>query len=338
LELELVLEGLAEAWPEPARLGKLDWARPLRFLGLRGDVLVWSWEDRFSCLLSWCEDRRLRLLLRGGVRAARSWENKTLRLLRRLLSISGAKMWREFLEVRDGRTAARFARRYGPLGLCPHGRPVGHFQWHDFCRDGPGCCRTWDVFSSSRAWRMWMEKLEHWLLWAEALRSVLTVAYEADLGEVSEGAVQALLASFRGLDDQWSRLSLEAVHHYPEFARAVVLWWLEESLLSRVHLWLKLSPTGDGRLGLQLLLAGFPNGLARIGLQMAAVLCGGQERLAVCAGCGQVKPVAPAARPPRRDCRFFCPECREEGVPARIHAREYRRRKRLREEGPNGQA
>jgi hypothetical protein len=233
----------------------------------------------------------------------------------------------EFLRLTDAPDAAilRFAKRWGPLGLCKHGFPSGHpgLYWpsrpleahacpHD-PRIGDSCRCTPRGFFEGREW----EPLAEWRVWSRRVRA--TLEYIAALQQDKVPSEAAWRTAFL-LGD------VPTAPGYPELPRTVAAargelqyylgYWLSAAAV-RLFVDVGRRPTltwGSnenpvfGALAIQL-----------------ALIATGKWGLALCDGCGASYP---PSRHPRPNTRHYCLACRDRQVPQRDAARAYRAKRR----------
>lgn len=188
-----------------------------------------------------------------------------------------------FIRIKTPDDILRFARRYGPLGLCKHGLPPMHRgSWYqDVITDGElsGVIYTgeWNPAggASERGWcrPCGNEPIEQWLVYSRLALSYLNFAASFKLNEVeiltSIGKLFLVDGINEWLGDAGIRLELN--------------WDSQEPILIL---------TGGGIFG-------------ALGVQMLMAVT--KNTLTVCSGCG--KPYLRKARKPKRGERNFCRDC-----------------------------
>lgn len=186
-----------------------------------------------------------------------------------------------------------YARRYGLLLLCEHGRPWTHTL--PYC---PAVCHREG------------EPVEAWFQLARRLRALLAVAAALREGKTSRDADFELAFGFEWPgDERWplldqSELAAATNELLEEFGATIELIW---------------PPDAQGP---QLAVAA--HGLARNLARQTAFFVVDSRGLWVCTGCG--RPYRPERKP--RSENHYCPSCREDGTAARDRKRRQRARKR----------
>ena len=242
---------------------------------------------------------------------------------------------REFTELTDGpsetfpQRVLNFAKAWGPLGICRHGKPSGH---------DPDCWplgtfQGWDDEEGNPYW----EPIEAWHRYSRQLDALLSVAVELQQGrpgrredwDTMNGAEPYRTDLYRshglrGLRD-------EPRHGQPGMTsrpgRVEVTYWAPPATATSAEdqrLWLALAldkwliygevrpqshwlPT-ESSVGIRLAYHGLPGVLA---VQLAATLTS-PRGLYRCVGCHRAFIPAPAKRRPRRGTRPWCgrsPDC-----------------------------
>jgi hypothetical protein len=224
-----------------------------------------------------------------------------------------------FVELADASAVSirNYARTWGPLGICSHGRPCSHSAFTSR-RNVPGDppCRPlgWDGEGG-------LEPVEAWRAYARRAGAILRAAERLRSGRVLE------------LED-WKTLRAPSPVGPTPPRKATKLGWL--LLLSTLNAWLvdgdvrpQVLPSAnrpDFRLGLRL---GTPWWMGEpswplfgaIGLALARAVTLASPMW--CDGCGKM--YAPS-RAPRSGERHYCATCRRKGIPLRDAQRARRAR------------
>ncbi|MEW6143366.1 MAG: hypothetical protein AB1597_09500 [Chloroflexota bacterium] len=205
-----------------------------------------------------------------------------------------------FVRIKTDDDILRFARRYGPLGLCKHGLPPMHRgSWYrDVIQDGELVevirMDEWEprLGGSERGWcpPVSPEPIKKWLEYSSLALSYLTLA-----------------ASFKR-----DKVELKGIGKF--FLRDGINEWLGDAGIKLELTWDSQEPTLTltgggifGALGVQLLTAVTAN------------------TLAVCSGCG--KPYLRGVRKPKPGQRNFCSNCRSR-VADRLRQRDLQKKRR----------
>jgi len=231
--------------------------------------------------------------------------------------IESARVLDEFIQLSTPADVARFARHYGPLGLCKHGLPAGHplssdspllaFDLRRLSDPSPSC--SWASSEPVAAWQA---------LAARACRLLEHAAAVRVRRRFTPGPeVQAWLDSLRdspAFDDlrEPRRIVTEEIN-----------WWL-----AAVGIGVRI--TLQGRNFIPRLWGHAQGILGVIAVQLLAALTGA-ESVAMCDGCGQPYQ---GKRPPSKGKqvgpnlarRNFCAACKAAGVPHRFAARDWYRK------------
>lgn len=258
-------------------------------------------------------------------------------------------------ESRD-RDIVRFAKRWGPLGVCPDcPLPIGH---PESLQDRSWCRQPTRVGCRRRSPRLLAEDLVEpasaWRLYARRARSILRAAAAwhrdqskekvwstwLELGKACEGS--PMLETFHHFvtahKDRACRARAEPTpmrgtlcsstrHRRCEHCSMPICWTPQVHTLELgdvVDEWLEMANT---RVRIYwpweppLLRIGGENGLlAELGIQLAVATTRG-DNLAICTECGVA--YSPT-RKPRAGQRTFCKPCREAGAPQMHASRTYR--------------
>ena len=165
------------------------------------------------------------------------------------------------------------------------------------------------------------EPLELWRHYARQARALLNIAarlHRDEPGELAEW--QAVYARQPLMDQaQLEKLAGAPVESQRFFVEMAVNEWLKMASVQPEFQWRYGSP--------RITLSGaglFP----ALALQLMAAIAR-TDGLALCTGCGS--PYTPKRRP-RTGTRHYCQECRDAGVPQRDAARDYRARRRARDD------
>jgi hypothetical protein len=217
----------------------------------------------------------------------------------------------------------RFAKRWGPLGLCEHGFPASHpgdywptrpVEFHP-CPDRPTigehhrCIRR--GYHEDARW----EPITEWRQWTKLAKATLEFVVSLQQPKVPPiemwGAMCALEGSPTGSGfPGWPRTRENA----QAYLAMMIGYWLRAANL-------QLSVEIGQRAGITW--GSLENPVfGAIAMQLALV-ASGKWGLAICSGCGTS--YAPS-RQPREKTRHYCLACSENGVPKRDASRAYRRR------------
>lgn len=229
-------------------------------------------------------------------------------LLRKFLGLTGGRHGPKTLEEFTSKRADRvlkFARTYGPLHVCDeHSLPITHAVGF-----GRRSCHEQNP-----------EPLSVWWDYARKVDAVVRLA-----GRLRDGK--------RGSDEQWGTLLDRAPEEVREARRAGGLSNERADLARWVEWWLNLAAFrsglrwGQGEEPRLVLLDPSTSPVplfAALARQLVLTVCGAAD-VEQCDGCG--RPYQPARRP-RAGENHYCPNCRENGIPARDAMRRYRRRER----------
>ena len=215
-----------------------------------------------------------------------------------------------FVRIRDGKDIVRFARRYGVLGICEHGRPAAHSRACD---------------PLGREEYRWWDPIDRWLAYVAQARAILDIAAKL----YREKPVKP--ADWQPLDELVSWLYPEGFSHEiqdhptwnnPRFQRAhvsvAVAAWVDLADARPRLTWRDEKPSillrPDRRV--------WTFGVLAVQLMMAV---GRAHAIALCDGCGQ--PYLRLNRAPQRGRPNYCPECRGK-VAAMLRKRAQRARKK----------
>lgn len=233
----------------------------------------------------------------------------------------------------DTEAVARYAQRWGVLGLCEkHGLPETHpldLDWYlhrPLQGGGAGPCPY--AKATERSW--WYEAADAWQELARQGAAILTLAVGLHEGDTGDPAVWELLPDYP--------VEIVRSHSEPAYVTFRRIWTptptappqdLEEGrrvLAMHVDLWLHLGQVRnrlrwdgpDPTLELQ------PHGLfGALAMQLASRVTG-RAAVAICSNCQM--PYEPE-RKPNPNQRRYCPACREARVPQRDAKRDLRARK-----------
>jgi hypothetical protein len=207
----------------------------------------------------------------------------------------------------------QFARRYGPLALCDHGKPATH----NWTAEKPGCY--------PKDWQQGIcrEPLERWFYYVREARATLLIA--AALHQVEGGpedAWQVLLERYEGDD-----MTLAVAQRAKDSAAG------RQSLVCEaVNSWLALA---NARFSLGWKDGKKPNLSLRgttftvLATQMMFAIARA-HRLAICDACSH--PYLREGRAPQSGRLNFCSKCSGTKMANTIRQQAYRKRKRLRDE------
>lgn len=193
----------------------------------------------------------------------------------------------------------QFARRYGPLGICPHGLPDSH---------DPGCRPV--GWQDGRC----HESLKEWRFYSRQTLALL---------KITAGLTRDQLPSA----DDWQAVYERSEQTAPWWTRGVEV---ERSAVEDVLQ--EMLALGSPRLtatwkpGCRPALEIEPGGLFGAIAIQTCLRAAQSDSLARCDGC--TRWFTPPKRKPKAGQRAFCPECRDSGAPARIARRDYLERKR----------
>lgn len=207
-----------------------------------------------------------------------------------------------FVRLKRPEDVLRFARRYGPLGLCKHGLPPMHRgSWYrDVIKDGELVevihTGEWEprLGGSERGWcpPVSPEPIKKWLVLSELALSHVNLAASLKTGTIRElkGFAKLFLMDRvnEWLGDAGVRLELNWDKHEPV-----------------------LTLTGGGAFG-------------ALGVQLLTAVTA--NTLAVCSGCG--KPYLRMTRRPKAGQRNFCGTCVSNGIPNRLRQRDLQKRRK----------
>jgi hypothetical protein len=218
-----------------------------------------------------------------------------------------------------------FARRWGVLMICEHGKPAGHSFPRELLTDalnGPeksGWC-------TPRGWpdECW-EPLGAWYMLAREARAMLNVAAALHTQQPAKRGDWHMLVYRTWCGPEGGDPTLDMLNQprYAAGARA----WVEDSV-NRWVAWAAVQPRliWSGRSSPTIDFEGCGLFGALAAQILAAVNTGGWM---FCSGCG--KSYDPGPRRPNPKRRSYCPACREHGVPHRDAMRDLRRRQDPRE-------
>jgi len=221
-----------------------------------------------------------------------------------------------FLRIRDARGVLRFARRYGPLGICEHGLPASHNP------PPPAAIHSRTVWWCSPLGR---DPLDRWYYFAGLARAVIAIA--ADLRQNKPGSVadwRTIFAEAPGPDyvdgaDDWRASLVEHLASSVEAGRRclsdVLLGWLDLGNVRPALDW----PVANAAPSLSLI----GNTFGVLGVQLLFAVAAAHS-LAICSGCST--PYLRKSKP-RSDRRNFCAMCGAT-VASRLRQRDYRARMR----------
>lgn len=193
----------------------------------------------------------------------------------------------------------QFARRYGPLGICPHGLPSSHDAncrpagWQD------GLCR---------------ETLSDWRFYSAHAVAVLKVAAALTRDQLPAPA-------------DWQTIYQRSGRKAP--------WWTRDIGVERENVadvLQEMLSHGSPRLtavwnpGCRPALEIAPGGLYGVIAIQVCLRAAQTDGLARCDSCACW--FTPPQRKPKAGQRTFCPDCRASGAPARFARRDYLERKR----------
>lgn len=212
-----------------------------------------------------------------------------------------------FVRIKIPEQILSFAQRYGPLGLCKHGRPPMH-RGRDQERRWCSPCGN--------------ESLKRWLDYVELARSCLNFTATID---VDPNKIKIPAKYFK-------RIVSNQPKNIPDYKMVSALgfgkWlvvdiineWLGDAGVWPMLNWDSKEPT--------LILSG--GGIfGALGIQLLSAMT--RSNLAVCSGCGM--PYIRKLRKPQRGKRNFCPECGET-VSNKLRQRDHRKRKNEKEAKP----
>ncbi len=210
----------------------------------------------------------------------------------------------DFVRIKTPDDILRFARRYGPLGLCKHGLPPMHrgSRYRDEFINGNlvGVTDTgeWNPAGRERGWcpPSGNEPIEKWLHYSKLALSYINGAavLKIDTGKSMKGIRQIFLQDGvnEWLDDAGIRLELN--------------WSGSEPVLTLI---------GGGVFG-------------ALGVQLLSAVTA--NNLSICSGCRI--PYLRKGRKPQSGRRNFCPECGDD-VANKLRVREWREKNQ--KEGKN---
>jgi len=231
-------------------------------------------------------------------------------------------------EGSDG-TILRFAKRWGPLGLCVHGFPAGHpaSYWPTRAAEAHPCPHNQTVVDVHQCTprgthedEQW-EPLSEWRAWAARAKAILECVARLQEDRVPSESAQRLafdiapdyeaLPPTRTASQVKVALATaksELTYYLNAWLRAASVRPFVESAPRITVTWGSSANPVFGALAIQLML-----------------VATGAWGLAVCNGCGDTYM---PSRQPKPHTRHYCPTCNEDGVPLRDAARAYRARQR----------
>lgn len=246
-------------------------------------------------------------LLLGSRPAHRDWQRPTeIELFRGRIRWSAAQKYRRtradgsmlerFVSLPSGTDAAivRFARRYGPLGLCAHGAPASH---------SPHCRPVCD------------ESLEDWRFYSRSALAMLRIGAAIALERLPDAADwQALYKKSGRVAPWWHR----DINTEKSALEDVLNEWLSYAM-PRFEVNWPLTP--HSRPALEMAPAGMAGALV---LQLV-LRVGRKDTMAACDNCGALYS---SQRAPKTGQRHFCPDCRRNKIPEKYAHADYRAAKK----------
>jgi len=204
-----------------------------------------------------------------------------------------------------------YARKWGTLRICRHGKPAPHIEPPSIQRAGKTPKIPWCEPRQNRDGD-YLEPLSAWVNYSNQVSAMINIAAAIHRGRHGEAKDWKVLN--HGGNPRWRRKQSPA-----EDARhlsAMLQYWLNISRARPLVAWSGKdvdvglgSETLFGNLAIQLML-----------------LISKSEGIVFCDGCS--KPYTPTLRRPKTGQRSFCQECRARRVPKRMADRDYRARKR----------
>lgn len=225
-------------------------------------------------------------------------------------TVNPAGMLDFFLRIKDGPGVARFAERFGVLGICKHGRAEG--AWlppvHAKLAGASGMC--WPERADGDRFR---EPVDGWLGYVRLARAILSLSAVGitKAGEDWEALHNEAVKGLAG----WRALSKDQ-----RITMAKAPAFVDANVSIAVNLWLIMGQVrpilaGTGRQS-SFQLEGSTFGT--VGAQLMIAVSRAHD-LAVCSGCGET--YFRRGRRPQPGQRNFCPACKDSGVDARIRQR-----------------
>lgn len=184
----------------------------------------------------------------------------------------------------------RFAKRWGPLGLCEHGKPCTH----------KSKCRPREVK------HVYSEPISGWQEYVKKFEAAVGVAYSNKQKEKCTPKEWHLIG---GDGDKWSVSAQES-----KLAETVNTWLHDGDVRPQVKLGEKPLPYIQAGLG------GYPL-FGTLAWLLAEYIFSGRK-LAFCFGC--LRPFHPKKKAPKSGQKSWCPKCKEDGTQNRISQREHR--------------
>ena len=299
---------------------------------LEGDALVWEPKAPTPAEL---KDRET-IWMRGE--PMRGWPGARGGALPDVSRMRGALERFVALEHEKPAAVRTFAQRYGVLGLCQHGLPMGH-EYHPRRRQASEECRftrrepiaIWHRFSREvgALYRLG-QALKHG---ARGDLADWRTAWETSRARQAAGRGVPLLplpeaapgrtdheddAAFKDAHARAVNEEPRAIQASSETRRRAALEQHVSAILDDAAV--RVAFRWD-RVGPRLAIVG-TGALAPVGLQLGAML-GGSAGVAVCAGCGQF--FERKGGPPRRaSARVYCATCRASGVAKRLAHRRWK--------------
>lgn len=210
-----------------------------------------------------------------------------------------------FIALRDAspRMIGSFARRAGMLEL--HDNPI---QW---------------AAGKPLPPQDWYESVDDWRMWSAALWAALDIAAHLKAGKRPPASDwQRLFRPAPTYLNSLGRIDPDSAPHWPPSADASILQE-QVNVFAEIG---KVQPILDFKRGI---IRYRVRGLLGALVLQVLLIAAGAESWVICSGCGG--PYQPEQRAPKSGQRSFCPACRQQGVPERIAARDYRLRLQLRE-------
>jgi hypothetical protein len=227
-------------------------------------------------------------------------------------------MLEAFLGIGGGRGVLRFARRYGPLELCAtHGAPR---------------CWVQDCRNAAAAETVHEERVDVWLHHMRLARAYLTLAARLRQGNPGSDDEWLALLTPWGQQSLLQELKDEREEQRALATRRSVLAVFLNEWLGCAQMtpalrwgWLNQRPPAARDEPVLELAGGTFGALA---LQLAGAIAGAD--LTLCDGCQRL--YMREGRRPQAGRRNFCTDCVDEGIPERLRARDYRARRRAKED------
>jgi hypothetical protein len=236
----------------------------------------------------------------------------------------------------------RFARRWGRLGLCPHGIPEQNSnvipgKYHD--GTWRGTCPLLGICDHRQEFP---EPLDTWVALTRRAKAILRLTTEVENGQ--GGTSTAWEALNAGPDGLWGWRNHHGTHNpngtvaddeIPDTETAAAWRWSE--ITGAVNRWLQAAHVGPSVARMQSsysVTLGGTGLLGALGIQLMMAISPSQWRsrfkgVAYCSHCGGA--FQPAQRPRRRQ-NNFCPDCRSDPMVTRLRnataSRAYRDRRR----------